>query len=764
MLFFRFLLVVLVCACASAASAQLPAVQAPVDQGNPLAQLLSNTQERIECPTLDHCILTGTVDIDLGNSTRFNADIIELFIDPQTRVVATGNVVFSSPQGRIAAERIEYNMATGTGVFQGAYGSLRLEGANPAEFGNQDPDVIFYGETIEKVGPRSYRISRGWLTTCVQPTPRWEIVSNSITIHLDDYAIARNMLLRVKGVPLFYLPVIYYPIQDDQRATGFLMPTYGTSTIRGQAISNAFFWALGRSQDVTFFHDWFTRAGQGVGAEYRYAAAAGSFGNLRFYRFGQQETAFNEGGTTSILPSQTSYQVAGSGTHLIGRNVRLYQRIDYATDVTTRQLYQQNLYEASNATRTIEGGIAGNWSALSASGLFQRTETFTGADVSQLYGSTPRLTAAVAPMRVAGAPVYVSVNGDYAYLPNRTIRGETVTSDLSVGRFDLHPRIQAALSRLTFLSVNTTAAYRLTQYNRSAQSDDALVRRYFSVRTEAIGPVLSKVWDTPGSGVSERMKHVIEPTFAIDHVSEIANASQVPSVALDASDQVVGGSMRFIYGLNNRFFFRARTADATAGTTIEYLTVRVQQTYYHNPAASRRDTEYVSSSLLPRAADLSNIAVQARVSPTVSGTVDATTRLEYSVHGRGLQVATTGFNVRSGVNSSNISFSRYADSGGTANSSLSGSTSITLLQDRLTGGYSLTWDIGRSAILNQSVSGTYLAQCCGIQMEFQKFKYPQSIAGAPAADRRFNVAVVLAGLGTFSNFFGAFDSLVGVRR
>ena len=97
-------------------------------------------------------------------------------------------------------------------------------------------------------------------------------------INLDDYAIARNTVLQVKGVPVMYLPIIYYPIQDDERATGFLLPTYGTSTLRGQAISNAFFWAIGRSQDATFFHDWFTKAGQGVGAEYRYVSGAQSFG------------------------------------------------------------------------------------------------------------------------------------------------------------------------------------------------------------------------------------------------------------------------------------------------------------------------------------------------------------------------------------------------------------------------------------------------------------------------------------------------------
>ena len=61
-----------------------------------------------------------------------------------------------------------------------------------------------------------------------------------------------------------YLPIFYYPIQEDDRATGFLIPTYGTSTVRGQSLSNAFFWAIGRSQDATLYHDWFSKTGQGV--------------------------------------------------------------------------------------------------------------------------------------------------------------------------------------------------------------------------------------------------------------------------------------------------------------------------------------------------------------------------------------------------------------------------------------------------------------------------------------------------------------------
>jgi len=71
-----------------------------------------------------------------------------------------------------------------------------------------------------------------------------------------------------------------------------------------------------------------------------------------------------------------------------------------------------------------------------------------------------------------------------------------------------------------------------------------------------------------------------------------------------------------------------------------------------------------------------------------------------------------------------------------------------------TGTYALSWDITHSTIVTQNVLATYMAQCCGLQMEFQKFHL---VSGAPiSSDRRFNVSFVLAGLGTFSNFFGAF--------
>jgi len=768
----RILFLIAVCLYAAPVVAQVaapaPGAIAPADD-SPLAQITQNTQNRLECPSADYCRLTGQVDIEIGAGTRFFADEIDIYSKPMLRIVAAGNVVFTGPEGRIAAEKVEFNVTDGTGTFYQASGIMSLgDTVDRVQFGNQDPDVYFYGDMIEKISARSYRLTRGGFTTCVQPTPRWEVTSDSVVINLNDYAIARNMLLRVKGVPLMYLPIIYYPIKDEDRATGFLLPTYGASTLRGQAISNAFFWAIGRSQDATFFHDWFTRTGQGAGAEYRYVSGQASYGNFRFYHLDQKQAEFVQSGSTSILPAQTTYQIQGAGNQAVGTAIRLHQRIDYTSNVITQQLYQQNLYQASNATRTVEAGGTGSWGVLTAGALFQRIETFTDSDSSQLYGSSPRLTASIAPQRLFGLPVYGSVNNEYAYLPYRRVEdGEVVSeSDKSLGRLDVLPTMRAALSRLTYLTVNTSAAYRTTYYTRSADAktgrvtSEPLTRQYLTLRSDVTGPVLAKIWDTPASGYSERMKHLIEPTFAVEFIPMIGNADRVLTLS-DSSDVIKGDSTRLTYGLNNRLLYRARTTDGSAGSTIQFLTVGVQQTYYVTDRASLNDQQYVSTNFRSRSVDLSDVALNIKVTP--SPALDATTRFEYDVHGEGLHVITTQGTVALGASSSTINYSRYrrrptAD----AESSMTWSSSVSMLQGQARGAYALTWDIGRSGILNQNIAVTYMAQCCGIQAEFQKFKFPQSSSNFPIpSDRRFNLSFVLAGLGTFSNFFGAFGGLTG---
>jgi hypothetical protein len=357
------------------------------------------------------------------------------------------------------------------------------------------------------------------------------------------------------------------------------------------------------------------------------------------------------------------------------------------------------------------------------------------------------------------------VTNDFGRLPYREVRNGVVTNDRGLTRLDVQPTLRAALSRLSFLSFNTSASYRTTYYSRSADDrgrvvDEPITRRYLSLRTDMVGPVFAKIWDTPDSGYSERMKHLIEPTFTVEYIPTIRNSDNVLTLS-DSSDRIPGGSTRLTYGINNRLLARARTSNGSAGTTIQFLTVGIQQTYYATDRASFNDTQYVSTNFRSRAVDLSDVGVTVKVTPT--DRFDSTTRLEYGVHGEGLHVITTGTRARVGQGSTNVSYSRQRRSStGNPDSSLTWGTEMELLETRARGSYSLTWDIGRSTILTQAVGLSYFAQCCGIQAEFQKFKYPQSGSNFPIpSDRRFNVSFVLAGLGTFSNFFGAFGGLTG---
>ncbi len=387
---------------------------APPQDLTQLSTLLEQqTSWKFECSG-NHCILNGDVELPLpGGQGKFFADQIELFGDKDL-LVASGNVVFANAEGRLAAEKAEFDLKKQTGTFYTASGTMPLgAAADMRQFGSQPADVYFWGETIERLGDQKYRVTRGGFTTCVQPTPRWELFTGSVVLNLNDYAVATNTVLRVKGVPVIYLPWVYYPIQDDERATGFLLPTYGTSTLRGQAISNAFFWAIGRSQDATFFYDWFTRAGQGAGAEYRYVAAAQSFGNVRFYRIDQNEHEYTDNGQTSTLPATKSFEISGNMNHTVSRTMRARARLEYFSDVTTQQLYYQDVYKATRNNRVIEGSLTAAFGPTSTNLLYQRSEYLSGANSSTIYGSTPRVTTGVAPQRIFGSPVYASLNTEY---------------------------------------------------------------------------------------------------------------------------------------------------------------------------------------------------------------------------------------------------------------------------------------------------------------------------------------------------------------
>ena len=339
------------------------------------------------------------MEIDCGNESM-SADQVEIFQDTNV-MIATGNVVFTSGGSRIAADRLEYSTrarARAPSSTASARRPCREAGARAGRrrprssrsrrrygqqqrpgdksmFGAEEADIYFYGEKISKVAQENARITHGGFTTCVQPTPRWQLTSGTVTLNLKHYAILTNSLFRVKSVPVLYFPIFYYPINKENRATGFLMPSYGSSTIKGHTLSNAFFWAINRSQDATILYDWFSKTGQGLGGEYRYVAAPGSDGQIRFYNLNEHEAEHRQRLRRAHDHARAqSYQINGALSQRISRSFRARGRVDYFSNISVQQTYSQNIFVATNHQRVMNGSVNGVIGTFSLNGSYDRSE------------------------------------------------------------------------------------------------------------------------------------------------------------------------------------------------------------------------------------------------------------------------------------------------------------------------------------------------------------------------------------------------------
>ena len=147
-----------------------------------------------------------TIECD---DTRIFANEIE-WREAEEIAYARGSVVLMQSDLNVYADHAEIHRGTRNGTFYQARGTAHLTDGkvDRSPFGTLEPEVMFQAERLEKVGPRTYRMTNGGFTTCAQPTPRWHMTGSSGTIVLDKRALLRNAVLRVKNVPVFYVPLI----------------------------------------------------------------------------------------------------------------------------------------------------------------------------------------------------------------------------------------------------------------------------------------------------------------------------------------------------------------------------------------------------------------------------------------------------------------------------------------------------------------------------------------------------------------------------
>jgi LPS-assembly protein len=712
-------------------------------------------------------ILTGTpqrpvrVDCD---EMHLTADQMEVF--DRHIVVATGNVLFEDDTNRIAAERLQFDTKTRTGVFYQAAGSVTIaDRAEKSFFGTQEPDARFEGEEIHKLGPDTYKVVRGAFTTCMQPTPRWQMVAGSVTLRVDHHAILTNALLRVKGVPILYLPVFYYPINKEDRSTGFLLPVYGSSTVRGQSLSNAFFWAINRSQDATFTYDWYSKTGQGVGGEYRYELGAGNRGNAELNMLNEHGAEYRQDdGTVRTTEAARNFLIRGGLSQALGHGLHARANVNYTSSLEVQQRYQQNILQTNNRTRIIGANLTGNWQAYVMSATFDRNDIFYDTDSYTSTGGFPRVSFSRGERPIGHSKVYFGVNSEYVTQIYKTVVQDATTSDRGLTRVDVNPVVRVPFTKWPFLQVNSSVSWRDTYWTESVdpagvQVPDGVNRTFFDLQARVTGPTFNRIFDTPNSTYATKYKHVIEPTFTVRRITAIDNFDQI--VKIDGTDNIVGGTTNLTYGLNNRLYAKKTTAK-------EIVSVGITQSYYTDARASQFDPSYLSNyGSQAKPSNFSPVQLQTRVSPTDRFQTNFAT--EYNIDANTF----TTFTASGSLNLSRFQFTggwserRYLpkvpgfDNPALANHDINAMVTFRRPDNHVGGIYQFNYDLRNDFFRQQRIMAYYNAQCCGINIEYQTYNLGGYSSFVVPQDHRFNLSFTLAGIGTFSNFFGAFGGQQG---
>ena len=265
-------------------------------------------QERDRREPVSHFI--GHVEIEWA--TRSSTPIRSKCSPTRIAPIATGNVVFAQGNNRIAADARTSTPRTRLGTFYNASGVAFVQpprqaaparASSPRNSPGQENVVYFFGDTVEKLGPKKYKITNGGFSTCVQPTPRWDLHADTVVLNVDHYTLLTSG--RADGQRRAdVLPSPSFVLPDQEGGSGHRLPAADLRLVDDSRPVHPQRVLLGhRSQSGRdLLYDWFSKTGQGLGSEYRYNLGAGSDGNLTAYTLDQHQSTYvaDNGGETTL--------------------------------------------------------------------------------------------------------------------------------------------------------------------------------------------------------------------------------------------------------------------------------------------------------------------------------------------------------------------------------------------------------------------------------------------------------------------------------
>ena len=209
------------------------------------------------------------------------------------RVTAFGNVELRGRHETVLADELSYDIATQT-IYGEGHVVLRrnfdwitgpqLQYKRDTEVGFFHAPRFFLAETdghgdasdIRFNGPNHYEATNASYTTCIAADPDWYLRGDEIEVdNLRKVGTARRVSLHFLDVPVFYTPWLEFPLSNE-RKSGFLTPTLGSTGVRGFEITTPYYLNLAPNYDATITPRLMTKRGLMIGTQFRYLLGDGT--------------------------------------------------------------------------------------------------------------------------------------------------------------------------------------------------------------------------------------------------------------------------------------------------------------------------------------------------------------------------------------------------------------------------------------------------------------------------------------------------------
>ncbi len=247
-----------------------------LDQDLPVALVADSVVVDSESNTVT---ADGNVEVFYGERTLTAQKIV--YNDDTGRIVAEGNIVLRDETGvTVFAEAADLDADLKDGLVRGARAVM---GEN----------TRLAAVEARRVDERYNTLSKAVYSPCsICPdtnVPLWRIRARRIIHDEEERTIHyENATFDVLGVSVAWLPYFRHPDPTVKRASGFLIPSFLSSTTFGYAIKTPYFWVIDDHSDLTFTPFFTTDDGLILEGEYRREFRDGGFtlaGSITFNDF-----------------------------------------------------------------------------------------------------------------------------------------------------------------------------------------------------------------------------------------------------------------------------------------------------------------------------------------------------------------------------------------------------------------------------------------------------------------------------------------------